>query len=69
MSIIQVDAQKCKRDGLCVEVCPALCLAADAEGLPYEVNGAACFACGHCVAVCPHDALVNTTLPPSPRCP
>ena len=69
MSIIHVDAQKCKRDGLCAAVCPAGCIAIDAEGLPYEADGAACIACGHCAAVCPGDCLANSLLPEEPMPP
>ena len=59
MNLITVDAKACKRDGMCLEVCPVGCIEADAEGLPREAPESTCIACGHCVAVCPHGALAN----------
>jgi nitroreductase/NAD-dependent dihydropyrimidine dehydrogenase PreA subunit len=69
MPFLQVDTEKCKRDGMCAAVCPAACIGVDAEGLPIEKDGAACIACGHCVAVCPHAALQNSKLPEEPALP
>lgn len=63
---LQVDTEKCKRDGLCAAVCPMGCIGKDAEGLPYEVADMPCIGCGHCVAVCPHGALANTQLAAEP---
>lgn len=60
MDLIQVDATKCKKDGMCVIECPSGALEADADGGPVAADPAVCNACGHCVAVCPHGALTNT---------
>lgn len=62
MNLIQVDPAACKRDGMCMEVCPTGCIEADAEGLPRDSGQDQCIGCGHCVAVCPHGALSNTKL-------
>lgn len=59
MDLISVDADKCKKDGLCVLECPTRALELDASGGPVVADAAICNACGHCVAVCPHGALVN----------
>lgn len=59
MDLITVDAQKCKKDGMCVLECPSGALDRDAAGAPVAVDPAVCNACGHCVAVCPHGALTN----------
>jgi nitroreductase/NAD-dependent dihydropyrimidine dehydrogenase PreA subunit len=59
MALLEVDASKCKKDGVCVAVCPTGCLAADPDGAPIVTDPAMCIACGHCVAVCPHGALAN----------
>jgi len=61
MSLIQVDKDKCLRDGLCVEVCPVGILAMDEESGVYAVPQLVkhCIGCGHCVAVCPEGALDN----------
>jgi nitroreductase/NAD-dependent dihydropyrimidine dehydrogenase PreA subunit len=63
MSYIGVNQAKCKKDGICIEACPAGCLEAGAEGFPQEVEGTFCIDCGHCVAVCPHGALSHARLP------
>ena len=60
MDFIEVDATRCKGDCLCVLVCPSGCLGADDRGGPVAVDPAVCNACGHCVAVCPHDALTHS---------
>ena len=63
MDLITVNAQRCKRDGLCAAECPSGALGVDAEGAPVVVDAGLCNACGHCVAVCPHGALVNARVP------
>ena len=63
MSQIIVDTNLCKGDGACVAVCPAWFLTLNREGFPEEVADGNCILCGHCVAVCPHDALVHKGLP------
>jgi len=59
---ITVDAEKCKRDGMCAEVCPTGFLTVGGEGWPKEAPENPCIACGHCVAVCPHGALAHSGL-------
>jgi nitroreductase/NAD-dependent dihydropyrimidine dehydrogenase PreA subunit len=59
MSLLTVDTDKCKKDGICAAVCPLRIIdwskgenpkpSAEAEEL--------CITCGHCVAVCPHGAM------------
>ncbi len=68
MSQISVDTNLCKGDGACVAVCPARVLALGEKGFPEEV-AANCILCGHCVAVCPHDALTHSGLPREPFMP
>jgi nitroreductase/NAD-dependent dihydropyrimidine dehydrogenase PreA subunit len=63
MSQFVVDEELCRKDGICVAVCPSGVLAQGKEGFPEEVPGSRCIACGHCVAVCPHEALTYTGLP------
>ncbi len=63
MSQIIVDKDLCKRDGVCVAVCPARFLTLDENRFPAEVADGHCILCGHCVAVCAHGALQHTGLP------
>ena len=60
MTFFTVDADRCDGNGACVEECPIYLLAQpEAGALPVGIEGAedACFNCGHCVAVCPHEAI------------
>ena len=66
MSQIVIDTNLCKKDGLCVEVCPSRTLAFNEEGFPEEVPESSCILCGHCVAVCTCDALNHLGLPNEP---
>lgn len=58
-----VDTNLCKKDGVCVAVCPTNVLALGKERFPEEVPDSHCILCGQCVAACPHDALTHTGLP------
>ncbi len=60
MKLISVDWSKCKRDGICVAECPFGLISEDEDGFPTVRRAAAriCIDCGHCLAVCPHAALI-----------
>lgn len=62
MTVIAVDKDRCVRDGACAAVCSVGYLTSDADGLPQETADARCIECGHCVAVCPNDALRHANL-------
>lgn len=59
MSHLSVNRDTCNRDGLCAQECPIHLITLDAEGWPQAVPQAEdiCIRCGHCMAVCPHQAL------------
>ncbi len=59
MRHINVDQEKCKRDGICVAVCPMSIIDMKEGAVPTLAAGLEdlCITCGHCVAVCPHAAL------------
>lgn len=60
MSLVQIDLEKCNRDGVCIAECPAQVLREDTEGnhpVPTEDFETNCLQCGHCVAVCPTEAF------------
>jgi len=60
-----VDGEKCRRDGICVAVCPAGILARGDVAPPEPIPGteALCISCGHCVAACPYGACSLDTMP------
>jgi len=66
MSLIKIDEAKCERDRFCVLECPAGILKlADKNSFPVMIpqGEQACLQCGHCVAICPHDALHHVNIP------
>lgn len=71
MDLLVVDAEKCKKDHICVDECPArIILMKDKDTPPVPVSRAEeyCINCGHCVAVCPYGALSHTAMTPD-QCP
>jgi len=63
---IQVDPARCDKDGLCIAECPVGLIAFGPDGLPAGAEDAAarCILCGHCISVCPKDALTLAGLAP-----
>jgi len=71
MTLFVVDEEKCIRDGICVETCPAGLIALKNHArVPVPLEGAEelCINCGHCVAVCPTGAISLSTMKPE-ECP
>jgi len=67
MSFFTVDLKKCRRDGICMAECPGGIIEMTVEGGFPEQNELAerlCIKCGHCVAVCPEEALSLDTMIP-----
>ncbi len=60
-----VDQEKCKKDGICAADCPTAIIKIDKQEGPRLVAGGeiSCLRCGHCVAVCPHQALSHQEVP------
>lgn len=57
--LIQIDQNKCKKDKLCIRECPTKIIQEGKNGFP-EVPSKkeeSCIECGHCIAVCPTEAL------------
>jgi ferredoxin len=64
MGPLIVDESKCKKDGICVRECPTAAIRfREGDGFPEIPEGGICLACGHCIAVCPHDALNHQWVP------
>lgn len=63
--MLQNNRTLCKKDGLCVAICPVSLIEEDSEGFPVLVEDGdeRCIRCGHCVAVCPAGCLQHRDLP------
>ena len=60
---ITIDADVCKKDGLCALSCPRGILEQEEKGAVPKIVGAyleKCFRCGQCVAVCPHGTISHS---------
>ena len=67
MSIVSIDEEKCQRDWFCVNECPARIFEIrNKEEIPKVTERAEelCINCGHCVAVCPHEAVALESMRP-----
>ncbi|MBU1107688.1 MAG: nitroreductase family protein [Candidatus Riflebacteria bacterium] len=56
---IQIDATLCRKDGICINICPVGIFGGGIGTLPIvdENLAAYCIKCGHCSAVCPGNAI------------
>lgn len=54
--MIEVQRERCRGCGACVEVCPFTVLALDGTGKAVN-TGKACIRCLHCAAICPEGAI------------
>jgi nitroreductase/NAD-dependent dihydropyrimidine dehydrogenase PreA subunit len=66
MGLLIIDETKCKKDGICARECPMVIIKLkDGNGFPEMVPGGEgiCNSCGHCVAICPNDALSHASVP------
>jgi len=71
MKPFEIDPEKCNRDGLCAEECPARIIrrgSKDEVPEPEKDFASFCIRCGHCVAVCPTGAFRLNWLGPA-ECP
>lgn len=53
-----IDAEKCKKCGLCAKSCPVSCITGD-KNTPYQIQEDACIKCGTCLEKCKFDAVVR----------
>ncbi len=65
MNLLSVNPDKCKGDGICRDVCPVKVIEfKNKDDFPGMVDGGdeLCIRCGHCVAVCPHEAINHVAM-------
>ncbi len=63
MSEISIDQAKCNGCMLCMQVCTLGNFEAGGDGKVHPAPGMMCFDCGHCIAVCPTEAMTHANLP------
>jgi nitroreductase/NAD-dependent dihydropyrimidine dehydrogenase PreA subunit len=57
MNTVILDNERCTSCGLCAEACGLDVIVRNGNGRPTINRAAYCHACGHCVAICPQNAL------------
>lgn len=57
---VSIRSDRCRRDGLCVKLCPVRVFAAEGGELPTIRHLEECCLCGQCVAGCPNAAIVHS---------
>jgi nitroreductase/NAD-dependent dihydropyrimidine dehydrogenase PreA subunit len=65
MSLLTIDAERCRKDGLCVRICQKVFVQKDRESVPEVAHEEFCYLCGHCVIVCPAGAISHADYPPA----
>jgi formate hydrogenlyase subunit 6/NADH:ubiquinone oxidoreductase subunit I len=61
MPKISIDRKRCKRCGLCAEICPnGVLVQTGARVFPKILSARVCSSCGHCVDVCPEGAISHS---------
>ncbi len=65
MSLFVIETSKCKKDNICVAVCP-MGIIEGVDSVPRPAKNAEdlCVSCGHCVAACPTGALSHRAMTP-----
>jgi nitroreductase/NAD-dependent dihydropyrimidine dehydrogenase PreA subunit len=62
--MITIDSTLCKKDGLCAMVCPkSIFVQREKLTIPDIVDEETCIGCGHCVAICPQNAVRHDEFP------
>ncbi|MEI8196030.1 MAG: nitroreductase family protein [Phycisphaerae bacterium] len=67
MSSATINRTRCKRDGICIKVCPMGILESDPDKFPRVADDKStlCIKCGHCVAVCGQSAIAVEGIAPA----
>ena len=61
---IKINGETCRKDGLCVRVCPKVFTQEKDGAVPVASRPEFCNDCGHCLLICPADAITHNRIPP-----
>ena len=63
---ITIDTDACKKDGLCAMACTFGIFQQEEKGTIPKIDNVMlgkCYRCGHCVAICPQEAILHSHFP------
>jgi nitroreductase/NAD-dependent dihydropyrimidine dehydrogenase PreA subunit len=61
---VKINAERCKKDGLCAKVCPkGIFVQREKLTIPELMDEEGCIACGQCVAICRQGAISHSEFP------
>ncbi len=67
MPIIGIDYEKCTNCKICIDDCATSNLSIDeAQGRVFYDKSQPCISCGHCISICPEDAIVYKNMKDDP---
>lgn len=70
MPRIMIQVDRCRRCGMCVEICPeGLFIQKESNSIPKISSPRDCIACGHCVSICVSGAVIHRDFPPGEMLP
>lgn len=64
MSIVVIDPERCRKDGLCASICQKVLSWEGKGSVPEVAHVGSCNSCGHCVLICPSGAIRQIDCPP-----
>ncbi|MHA1914678.1 MAG: nitroreductase family protein [Promethearchaeota archaeon] len=62
MPVLGIDITKCSKCLLCVKDCPTGNFSVNSDKQELIFNDSNCILCGHCIAVCPEDAILDENM-------
>lgn len=64
-TLIVINKEICRKEGLCVRVCPKVFTQDGAGGVPVVSRPEFCNDCGHCLLICPTGAIKHERIAPA----
>jgi nitroreductase/NAD-dependent dihydropyrimidine dehydrogenase PreA subunit len=65
LPMVTIDPQRCNGDGLCARICAKVFEQDETGSIPRVVRADLCHFCGHCVMICPQNAIRHSDFEPS----